>query len=116
LQKVAPHIQPLTLHRVNHQCFLRQIVRRNYGFGGQRMIRRQHQTYLKVEHRRVVQAAARQNVGGHHQVQLALLQRRLRVESDAGFEIHHHLRPALVKVLQRRRQPLNTTVTLDRQP
>jgi hypothetical protein len=50
-----------------------------------------------------VQAAARQNVGGHHQIQLALLQRRLRIKRDAGFEIHLHLRPVLAEVLKRGR-------------
>ncbi len=77
------------------------------------MIRRQHQAHLKIKHRRIVQAAARQNIGRHHQIQLALLQGRLRVEGHAGFEVHLHLRPTLAEVLQRRRQPLNTAVALN---
>jgi len=37
----------------------------------------------------------------------------LRIERDARFEIHLHLRPLLTEILQRGGQPLNTAVTLD---
>jgi len=60
-----------------------------------------------------VQAAARQNVGGEHYIQLALLQSGLRIEGDARFEIHLHLRPALAKILKRGGQPLNTAMALN---
>ncbi|MCB8849332.1 hypothetical protein KPC190_04516 [Klebsiella pneumoniae] len=80
------------------------------------MLGRQHQTHLKIKHRRVVQAAARQNIGGHHQIQFTLLQRRLWVEGDAGMEVDLHMWPAGAEILQRRRQPLNTAVTFDSQP
>jgi len=42
-----------------------------------------------------------------------MLQRGLRVEGDAGFKVHLHLRPLLAEVLKRRGQPLNTAVTLN---
>jgi len=111
---MPPDIQTLTLNRINHQGFSTQIFRRNHGFSRQRMIRCQHQTDFVIEHRGVVQTAARQNIGGQHDIQLALLQRRLRVKRHAGFEIHHHMRPVLVEVIQRGRQPLNTAVALNR--
>jgi len=62
-----------------------------------------------------VQTAARQDIGGHHQIQFALLQRRLRVEGHSGMEVDLHVRPAGAEILQRRRQPLNTAVTFDSQ-
>jgi hypothetical protein len=61
-----------------------------------------------------VQATARQNVRGHHQIQLALLERGLRVEGNARFEIHLHMRPLGAKTFQRRRQPLNTAMAFNR--
>jgi len=60
-----------------------------------------------------VQTAARQDVGGQHHVQFALLQRGLRIEGHAGFKVHLHLRPFCTENLQRRRQPLNATVAFD---
>jgi len=116
LQKMTPDIQAAALNRVNQQRFCRQIFRRNARFGRQWMVRRQHQTHLKIKHRRIVQAAARQDVGRHHQIQLALLERGLRVERHAGFKVHLHLRPLLAKVLKRGGQPLNTAVALNGDP
>ncbi|AVR39934.1 hypothetical protein KPC142_07193 [Klebsiella quasipneumoniae] len=63
-----------------------------------------------------MQTAARQDIGGHHQIQFALLQRRLRVEGDAGMEVDFHVWPAGAEILQRRRQPLNTAMAFDSQP
>ncbi|CQU30173.1 Uncharacterised protein [Salmonella enterica subsp. enterica serovar Typhi] len=60
-----------------------------------------------------MQPAARQNIRRHHQIQLALLQGRLRIKSDAGCEIHFYLRPACTEVFQRRGQPLNTAMTFN---
>ncbi|MNP32499.1 hypothetical protein D3C76_1256820 [compost metagenome] len=77
------------------------------------MIRGQHQAHFIIKHRRIVQAAARQNIGSQHQIQLALLQRRLRVKGDARFKVHLDLRIVLAEILQRGRQPLNTAVALD---
>jgi len=74
LQEVTPDIQTTALNRVNQQRFRRQVFRRDARFGCQRMIRRQHQAHFIIKHRRIVQAAARQNIGRHHQIQLALLQ------------------------------------------
>lgn len=113
LQEMPPDIQPLALHRVNQQRFIAQVCRLDVRLAGQRMIRRQHQTHLEIEHRRIVQAAARQNIRRHHQIQLALLQGRLRIESHAGGEVHHHLRETLAEIVQRRRQPLNAAVAFD---
>jgi len=110
---MPPDIQPLALHRINHQRFTAQIFRRDDGLGRERMIRCQHQTDFKIKHRRIVQTAARQDIGRQYEVQLALLQRRLRVKRHAGFEIHHHLRPVLMEVVQRGRQPLNAAVAFD---
>jgi len=61
-----------------------------------------------------VQATARQNVRGHHQIQLALLERGLWVEGNARFEIHLDMRPLGAKTFQRRRQPLNTAMAFNR--
>jgi len=83
LQEMPPDIQPATLHRINQQRFAAQIFRRNARFARQRVIGRQHQAHFKIEHRRIVQPAARQDVRGQHDIQLALLQRRLRVKRDA---------------------------------
>jgi len=80
---MTPYVQTLALHRVNQQRFPGKIFRRDAGFAGQRMIGRQHQTHFKIKHRRIVQPAARQDIGRQHHVQLALLKRRLRVEGDA---------------------------------
>jgi hypothetical protein len=113
LQEVAPDIQATALHGINQQRFRGQILRRDARLHGQRMLRRQHQAHFIIKHRRIVQAAARQDIGGHHQIQLALLQRRLRVEGHAGMEVHLHMRPAGAEILQRRRQPLNTAVAFD---
>jgi len=113
LQEVTPDIQAAALYGVNQQRFAGDIVRRDARFRRQRMIGGEHQTHFKIKHRRIVQTAARQNVGGHDQIQLALLQRRLRIKRDAGFEIHLHLRPVLAKVLKRRCQPLNTAMALN---
>jgi len=60
-----------------------------------------------------VQTAARHNVGRQHQIQLALLQRGLRVKGHAGGKVHLHLRPLLAEVLKRRGQPLNTAMALN---
>jgi len=60
-----------------------------------------------------VQPTARQNIGGHDQIELALLQCGLGIKGHAGFEIHLHLRPVLAEVLQRRGQPLDTAMTLN---
>jgi len=60
-----------------------------------------------------VQATARQDVGGQHNIQLALLKGWLWVERHAGFEIHLYLRPDCAEVLQRGRQPLNAAVALN---
>jgi len=111
---VTPDVKATALHGVNQQRFAGEIFRRHLGFGRQRMIRRHHQTHFKIKHRRIVQAAARQNVRGQHQIEFVLLQRRLRVKRHARFEIHLHLRPALAKRLQRRGQPLNAAVALNR--
>jgi len=113
LQEVAPDIQAAALHRINQQRLCRQVFRRDARFGGQRVVRRQHQAHFIIKHRRIVQAAARQDVRGHDQIQLALLQRRLRVKGHAGFEVHLHLRPLLTEVLKRGGQPLNTAVALN---
>jgi len=113
LQKVTPDIQTTALNRVDQQRFRRQIFRRDARSGGQRMVRGQHQTHFKIKHGRIVQAAARQNVRGHHQIQLALHQGGLRIKGHAGFKVHLHLRPPLAEVLKRGGQPLNTAVTLD---
>jgi len=113
LQEVAPDIQTTALDRVNQQRFCRQVFRRDARFGGQRVVRRQHQAHFIIKHRRIVQAAARQDVRGHDQIQLALLQRGLRVERHAGFKVHLHLRPFLAEVLKRGGQPLNTAVALN---
>jgi len=77
------------------------------------MVRGQHQAHLIIKHRRIVQAAARQNIRGQHDIQLSLLQRGLRIEGHARFKIHLHLRPVAAKVLQRRGQPLNAAVAFD---
>ncbi|ASI53494.1 Hypothetical protein FORC43_5201 [Escherichia coli] len=45
-----------------------------------------------------MQATARQDIGGHHQIQLALLQRGLRVKRHARFKIHLYLRPVLMEI------------------
>jgi len=113
LQEMTPDIQATALNRINQQRFCCQVFRRDARFSRQRMIRCQHQAHFKIKHRRIVQAAARQNVGGHHQIQLTLLQRGLRVERHTGFKIHLHLRPLLAEVLKRRGQPLNTAVALN---
>jgi len=42
-----------------------------------------------------------------------LLQRGLRIEGYAGFEIHLYLRPLLIKTFQRWRQPLNAAVAFN---
>jgi len=110
---VTPDIQTTALNRVAQQRFRRQIFRRDARSGGQRMVRGQHQTHFKIKHGRIVQAAARQNVRGHHQIQLALHQGGLRIKGHAGFKVHLHLRPPLAEVLKRGGQPLNTAVTLD---
>jgi len=110
---VSPDIQTTALDRINQQRFGRKIFRRDARFCRQRMVRRQHQTHFIIKHRRIVQTAARQDVRGHHQIQLALLQRGLRVERDAGFKVHLHLRPLLAEVLKRGGQPLNTAVALN---
>jgi len=73
LQKMTPDIQTTALHRINQQRFCGQVFRRNARFGGQRVIRGQHQAHFEIKHRGIVQAAARQYVRGHHQIQLALL-------------------------------------------
>jgi len=113
LQKVSPDIKPAALHRIDEQRFAGDIFRRDMRDRRQRMIRRQHQSHFKIKHRRIVQAAARQNVGGEHHIQLALLQSGLRIEGNAGFEIHLHLRPALAEILKRGGQPLNTAMALN---
>jgi len=113
LQEVTPDIQTTALHRVDQQRFCGQIFRRDACFRGQRMIRGQHQTHFEIKHWRIVQAAARQNVRGHHQIQLALNKGRLRVKGHAGVKVHLHLRPLLAEVLKRGGQPLNTAVTLN---
>jgi len=115
---VTPDIQTTALDRVDQQRFGRQIFRCNARSGSQRMIRRQYQAYFKIKHWRIVQAAARQNIRGHDQIQLALLERRLRVKGHAGFKVHFHLRPSLAEVLKRGGQPLDTAVALngDAQP
>jgi len=118
LQEVAPDIQTTALHRVNQQQLCGQVFRHNPRFQGQRMIRRQHQAHFKIKHRRIVQPAARQNIGRHHQIQLALLERGLRVKGHPGLEINLNVRPAGAEALERRRQPLNAAMTLngDAQP
>jgi len=77
------------------------------------MIRRQHQPHFKIKHRRIVQTAARQDVGRQYNVQFALLQRGLWIKGNAGFEVHQHLRPADAEAVQRRGQPLNAAVALN---
>jgi len=77
------------------------------------MIRRHHQTHFEIKHWRIVQIAARQDIGGHDQIQLTLLQARLRVEDHAGLKVHFHMRPAGAEALQRRREPLNTAMAFD---
>jgi len=113
LQEMSPDIQSAALDRIDQQRFAGQIFRRDLCFSGQRVVGRQHQTHLKIKHRRIVQAAAWQYVGGQHQIQLVLLQRRLRIKSHAGFEIHLHLRPFDAEVFQRRGQPLNAAMALN---
>jgi len=110
---VAPDIQATALNRINQQQFRCQIFRRDARFRCQRMLRRQHQANFKIEHRRIVQAATWQDIGGHDQVQLALLQSWLRVKGYAGLKIHFDMRPAGAETLQRRGQPLYTAMTLD---
>jgi len=111
---MSPDIEAAALHRVNQQRFAGDIFRRNTRFRCQWMIRGQHQPHFKIKHRGIVQTAARQDVGGQHHVQLALLQRGLRIKRHAGFEIHLHLRPLRPENLKRGRQPLNATVALNR--
>jgi len=113
LQEVTPDVQTTALHRVDQQRFGCQIFRRDARFRGQGMIRCQHQPHFEIKHRRIVQTAARQNVRGHHQVQLTLHQGRLRIKGHTGFKVHFHLRPLLAEILKRRGQPLNTAVTLN---
>jgi len=103
LQKVTPDIKTAALYRVDKQGFAGQIVRRNPRFHRQRVIRRQHQPHFKIKHRRIVQATARQNIRGHHQIQFTLLKSGLRIKSDARFKVHFNLRPILTEVLQRGR-------------
>jgi len=62
LQKMAPDIQTLTLHRINQQRFSGKVFRGNARFTGQRVIRRQHQAHFKIKHGRIVQTAARQDI------------------------------------------------------
>jgi len=62
LQEVTPDIQATALHGINQQRFCRQIFRRDARFTGQRMVRGQHQAHFIIKHRRIVQAAARQNI------------------------------------------------------
>jgi len=114
LQEVTPDIQATALHRVNQQRFRGQIFWRDARFSGQRMIRCQHQAHFIIKHWRIVQAAARQDVRSHDQIQLALLERGLWVKRHAGFKVHLHLRPLLAEVLKRGGQPLNTAMTLNR--
>jgi len=118
LQEMAPDIQTTALHRIDHQRFGRQIFRRDARFHRQRMVRCQHQAHFIIKHRRIVQTAARQNIGSQHQIQLALLERRLRVKGHARFKVHLYLRPVLTEILKRGRQPLNTAMTFncDAQP
>jgi len=111
---VTPDVEATALHRINQQGFAGEILRRYLRFGRQRMIGRHDQTHFKIKHRRIVQAAARQDVRRQHQIQFVLLQRRLRIKRHARFEIHLHLRPAGAERLQRRSQPLNTAMTLNR--
>jgi len=59
---MAPDIQTTALYRVNQQRLRCQILRRDARFGGQRMVRGQHQTHLKIKHWRIVQTAAWQNI------------------------------------------------------
>jgi len=113
LQEVTPDIQTTALDRVDQQRFRRQIFRCDARFRGQRMIRGQHQAHFEIKHRRIVQPATRQNVRGHHQIQLALHQGRLRIKGHAGVKVHLHLRPLLAEVLKRGSQPLNTAVALN---
>jgi len=113
LQEVTPDIQTAALHRVNQQRFRRQVFRRDARFARQRMIRRQHQAHFEIKHRRIVQPAARQNIRCHHQIQFALLERRLWVKGHAGFKVHLHLRPLLAEVLKRGGQPLNAAVAFN---
>jgi len=80
------------------------------------MVRGQYQPDLIIKHWRIVQTAARQNIRGHHQIQLALLKRWLRIERHAGFEIHLHLRPFRTEILKRRGQPLNAAMTFNGDP
>jgi len=110
---VAPDIQATALNRINQQQFRGQVFWRDARFRRQRMLRRQHQTNFKIEHRRIVQAATRQDIGGHDQVQLALLQGGLRVKGHAGLKIHFDVRPAGAETLQCRGQPLYAAMTLD---
>jgi len=113
LQEVTPDIQTTALNRVDQQRFGRQIFRRNARSGGQRVIRGQHQAHFKIKHWRIVQATARQNIRGHDQIQLTLLEGGLRIKGHPGFKVHLHLRPTLAEVLKRGGQPLDTAVTLD---
>jgi hypothetical protein len=99
LQEMPPDIQTTALHRINQQRFGRQIFRRDTRFHRQRMIRSQHQAHFIIKHWRVVQPAARQNIGRHHQIQFALLKRRLRVKRHTRFKVHLHLRPVLAEIL-----------------
>jgi len=62
LQKMAPNIQTLALHRVNQQRFTCEILWCDARFTGQGMICRQHQPYFKIKHWRIMQPAARQDV------------------------------------------------------
>jgi len=63
LQKMTPHVQALALYRVNQQRFTGEVFWCDARFAGQRMIGRQHQAHFKIKHRRIVQTAARQNIG-----------------------------------------------------
>jgi len=61
-----------------------------------------------------VQTATRQNIRRHHQIQLALLKRGLRIEGHARFKIHLNLRPFHAEILKRRGQPLDAAVAFNR--
>jgi len=54
LEEMTPDIQSAALNRVNQQRFRGQVFRADTRFGGQRMVRGQHQTHLEIKHRGIM--------------------------------------------------------------
>ena len=68
---------------------------------------------LVVEERRKLDTLQVLGVGGDHQIHLLPLQCGQGVEAQAGTDVHVNLGPCFPELLQDRKKPLETGVTLD---